>query len=73
MDVGISDCITTFEELRNFQEKVDEETYTLYLREIYREIAGKGKNYSKGITIINFTYYIKNVPIFISEKLFYSL
>jgi len=72
MDVGISDCITTFEELRNFQEKVDEETYTLYLREIYREIAGKGKNNSKGITINNFTYYIKNVPIFISEKLFYS-
>ena len=63
----------SFDDLRNTQENVDTETYSLYLREIYNELSrNTKKTKSKGISLNSFTYYIKNIPIFIGEKLFYS-
>lgn len=68
------ECIE-FEDLRDFYKKeVDEETFMIYLEELYNELATSYNTQSKekGISKNRFTKYLPEMNIFISEKIFSS-
>ncbi len=62
--------IITFEELRKASSDIDEDSFDIYLHEIYKELS---ESKFKGINISRFYDFLPECPKFVSNKFFLSL